>query len=159
MENRFSIQEIVKIAIGVEERGRNLYAALENKTSDRKVKEIWNYLKNQEERHRRTFAEMINAMDDYAVVEFGPSEYEKYLQALASEYIITDKLTERKIREGFDSDLQAVDFAIDIEKESILVYSAMREYIVSAKQPVIDDIIKEERVHLVDLIGLKDSLT
>jgi len=158
MSNVFSPQEILRIAIKVEESGKVLYETLEDKAKDEKVKKMWRYLKEQEELHRKIFQKMLDNTGDYIVHEFSPGEYGAYLKAVASEYIFTQQLVEKKSKESFANDLEAVKFGIYIEKESILTYTALRPYILSGKQATLDEVIDEEKKHLVDLILLKDFL-
>ena len=158
MRNTFNPQEIVKIAINIEENGKKLYAALEGKARDRKLKIMCKYLKEQEEIHHQIFQEMLDNIGEYIVHEFSPGDYEAYLRAIAIEYIFTQEIIRGKVKEGFKSDFEAVEFGIFVEKESILTYSALREYMLAGKQEVLDKVIDEERKHLVDLIVLKDFL-
>lgn len=158
MRNTFNPQEIVKIAINIEESGQELYQSLESKAKDRKLKLMWKYLKEQEEAHRQIFQEMLDNVGEYIVHEFSPGEYEAYLRAIATEYIFTQMIIKGKIKKGFRSDMEAVKFGIFVEKESILAYSALREYILPGKQAVLDKVINEERKHLIDFVVLKDSL-
>ena len=157
MKNTFNPQEIVKIAINIEENGKKLYGALEGKAKDGKLKLMCKYLKEQEEIHRQIFQEMLNNIGEYIVHEFSPGEYEAYLRAIATEYIFTQEIISGKVKEGFRSDLEAVEFGIFVEKESILTYSALREYMLTDKGVVLDRGIGEEKKHLIDLIVLKDS--
>lgn len=158
MANIFSPQEILRIAIKVEENGNKLYAALETKAKEKKLKDTWGFLKEQEEVHRKTFQEMLDKTGDYIVDEFNPGEYAAYIRAIASEYIFTPQLIADKIDEGFEGDKEAIDFGIKIEKESILTYSALREYIFTEKQPIVEKVIDEEKNHLVKLTLLKDQM-
>lgn len=158
MENIFNPQEILRIAIKVEENGQKLYRSLEQKTNNEKIKEVWHYLMEQEERHREVFATMLDKVGDYIVYEYSAGEYQAYIKAIASQFVFTQKLIEEKARQLFQSDMEAVDFGIYIEKESILTYSALREYVLTAKQSVLDKVIEEEKTHLVRLTSLKESL-
>ncbi len=158
MENIFSPQEILRIAVNVEKNGKNLYETLESKAKSESLKATWKYMKEQEEVHGQTFQTMLDNVKDYIVYEFSPGEYAAYLRAIASEYIFTQELIEKKTKEGFSSDLEAVDFGIYIEKESILTYSALRKYVLTAKQSIIEKVIDEEKKHLADLVMLKESL-
>jgi rubrerythrin len=158
MSNVFSPQEILKIAIKVEENGKKLYEALEKKTGNDNVRQVWAYLKDQEEIHRKTFSMMLDNIGDYIVYEFSPGEYDAYIKAIAGGYIFIEELMEKKIKEGFNSDLEAVDFGIYIEKESILTYSALHQYVLPEKHPILDRVIDEEKNHLVKLTVLKDKI-
>ncbi|MDP2924454.1 MAG: ferritin family protein [Candidatus Omnitrophota bacterium] len=156
--NIFSPQEILRIAIKVEENGRKLYEDLEKKAKDKEVKELWGFLKTQEESHRKIFQEILNKVGDYIVDEFNPGEYEAYVKAIAKEYIFTPEIITKKMKEGFSSDIEAIDFGIQIEKDSIITYSALRTYILTEKHPILDKVINEEKDHLVKLSLLKDFL-
>ncbi len=157
MTNIFSPQEILRIAVKVEERGENLYAALEAKSTNDKLKKLWKYLKEQEDLHRQIFQEMLEKVGDYIVYEFNPGEYESYLRAISSQYIITQELIEKKTEELFASDMEAIDFAIGIEKDSILTYTTLRDYVLSEKQSILDKVIREEKKHLAQLFLLREE--
>ncbi|UCC94542.1 MAG: ferritin family protein [Candidatus Omnitrophota bacterium] len=156
--NIFNPQEILRIAVQVEENGKNLYGILESKAKDTKLKEMWRYLKEQEELHRKVFQQMLDNVGDYIVYEVSPGEYDAYMRVIASSYILTQELIEKRMSQLFASDAEAIDFGIYIEKESILTYSALKEYVLTAKQPVIDKVIDEEKKHLVQLTLLKDQM-
>ncbi len=153
----YSPQEILTISIKVEENGSKLYQSLAARAKDDKLKNIWNYLKDQEEAHRKIFKQMLDNQGEYIVYDFCPGEYDNYLRAIASQYIFSSEIISQKTKQGFSSDEQALDFAIDMEKESILIYSSLREHIVVGKQEVIDRVIKEEKKHFADLVALKES--
>ncbi|MCK4912429.1 MAG: hypothetical protein KAS05_01760 [Candidatus Omnitrophica bacterium] len=158
MINTFNPREIIEIAINIEENGRKLYQTLEDKTKKEKLKSMYKYLKEQEEIHGKVFQEMLDNIGECIVHEFNLGEFEAYLRAIASEYIFTQELIDEKIEKGFGDGLEAVEFGIFVEKESILTYSALREYVLPGKQVALDKIISEERKHLISLVALKDFL-
>ncbi len=158
MRKEFSPQDIFHIAVQVENNGVDLYRALEEKSQSKDSKKVWAYLKEQEQRHAKLFGEMLENIGDYVVYDMGQGKYDEYFKVIASEYIITQKLTEKKEIKEFSSDIEAVDFGIYIEKESILTYSALKDYMQPGKQQQIDKIIDEEKRHLIELSSLKGSL-
>ncbi|MEI8349571.1 MAG: ferritin family protein [Candidatus Omnitrophota bacterium] len=158
MTNVFSPQEILRIAIKVEENGKQLYEMLAKNAKEKKIKDIWNYLATQEGLHKKTFEEMLEKAGDYVVYEYSPGEYDAYLKAISAQYVFAPEHIAKKIYDGFASDIDALDFGISIEKDSILIYSALRKYIKADKQSAIDKVLFEEKDHLVKLILLKDSL-
>ncbi|MFA7676708.1 MAG: ferritin family protein [Candidatus Omnitrophota bacterium] len=158
MLEKFNPQEILKIAVAVEENGRKLYENLEKKAKDPELKQMWAHLKDQEADHKKVFEQMFENLADYFVAEFNPGEYEGYLKAISFEFVFTRQLIEEKITEGFSSEIQALNFGIHIEKKSILVYSALRDYFLPDKKPVLDKVIEEEKKHLVELTTLKKKI-
>lgn len=155
MEPLYSPQEILRIAIKVEENGKKLYSLLGDKAVDKKLKEMWEFLRNQEEEHRQTFEGMLDNLSEYIVYEFTRGEYDAYLNAIAENYVFTQRLVEEKIKTWFSSQTEALDFAISIEKESILIYTAFKRYVKPERHSVIDRIIQEEERHLIQLTTLK----
>jgi len=159
MSQNYSPGEVLKIAVEVEENGKVLYGVLELESRSEQMKEIWAYLKDQEEIHRKVFQDMLDRQKDYIVAEFSPGENQAYLRAIASEYIFTQDLIRKHISKRFESDLEAVEFGISVEKISILTYVALREYIKKDKQVVLDKIIAEEKNHLARLKSLKRAIS
>ena len=51
---------------------------------------------------------------------------------------------------------EAVDAAIDSEKESIIFYNGIKEYFENKEE--IQKIIKEEQKHLMDLLTLPETM-
>ncbi|MCK5706429.1 MAG: ferritin family protein [Candidatus Aureabacteria bacterium] len=158
MEKVFSPQEILKIAIDVENNGITLYSSLAEKATDDKLKKMWTFLKEEEVKHAKFFQEMLDNAGDYIEDAFGNDEYEKYILAVASQYIFIKELMDEKISIGFKSDLEAVQFGIDVEKETILTYSAFKEYVKDSRKTVLDKVIDEEKKHFIALVSLKKSL-
>lgn len=158
MENAFNPCEILEIAIDIEENGRRAYGSFEEKARDPKVKEIWAYLKGQEIEHKKNFQNMLDERKNCGVQEFVPGEYEGYLRAIASDHVFISKAVEEKIKKGFSSDLEAIDFGIKMEKDSILVYSAFSEALNNEEQAVLNRVIAQEREHLIKFTELKTYL-
>lgn len=158
MDKSFSPQEIIGVAINVEKNGKDLYERLEFQERDNKLKNIWAYLKEQEEVHRKDFQKMLDHLKDYVLYEFNSGEYEAYLRAISSLYIFTNERIKEKLQEGFKSELESIDFALGVEKESIITYSELKPYILLERQPVLDKIIDEEKKHLVQLVSIRNNL-
>jgi len=159
MENIFHPSEIIRIAVNVERNGQTLFGMLQEKATDQKIKDMWGYLKEQEIHHQKIFADILSDTENYFVDEYNPGEYGAFLQAIASEYIVTQEVIEQRTKELFTSDLEAINFGIFIEKESIMTYSVLRDYVKSEHQDIIDKVIDEEKKHLVNLYKIKQTLT
>ncbi len=157
MNEAFNPCEILKITIDIEENGRKVYESFEGRAKDPKVREIWAYLKDQELKHKKVFQDMLDKKNNCEVEEFVPGEYGRYLQAIASECVFTPKIIEETIEKGFSSDTEAIDFGIQMEKDSILAYSAFRE-ILAGQEAALDEVIAQERKHLIKFTELKKYL-
>ena len=158
MDKNFNVSEILRIAVNVEKAGQKLYSVLETKAGNEDLRQTWRYLKEQEEEHQRIFQEMLDNIGDYIVEDFSPGEYDAYLSGTAQSYIFSQKLIEEKVKQEFSSDLEAVEFGISIEKDSILTYTAFKEAVKPEKKEAIDNVINEEKKHFVKLSALRKIL-
>jgi len=158
MADIFNARGILEIAVGVEENGESLYAVLERNSVQEPLRRLWCYLKEQEKSHCAAFQAMLDEFQEDDTREFSPGEYSAYFKAIAVNYIITLKLMELKKTELFATDLEAIEFGISIEKESILTYSALQEYLPSKQKKIVGRIIDEEKQHWVSLTQIRTAL-
>jgi rubrerythrin len=63
----------------------------------------------------------------------------------------------KKVKELTD-DAEAIDFAIQIEKDSILFYLELINMVRDHDRPTVKDILAEERKHIEHLMKLKAAL-
>lgn len=159
MSDIFSPRELLKIAVAVEENGKSFYAALAKKAPAGPMRDLWNYLKDQEETHIKVFKDILAKTSVDSVYDFSPEENGDYLKALAAGYIFTNDLISKKIDHMFSSDIEAVDLAVNIEKDSILVYSAFKGQIFKDEKMALDEVLSQEKKHLIQLLLLKNTLT
>ncbi|MBN2017248.1 MAG: ferritin family protein [Candidatus Cloacimonetes bacterium] len=155
--NIFDVTEIYQFAVQIEENGEKFYRAMVEKFDDPKVKELFDFLAIEEVRHEKVFKEMLAKIEDYNPQESYPGEYFDYLHAYADNLVFTID----KIDEGIESVNtvdEALQFAIGKELDTILYYHEMRNVVPKHQQKLVDDIIDEERKHVVQLTEMKRQL-
>jgi len=172
MGNIFSGSEIVELGIQIEKNGRDFYDILarnlENpRHKDRRVRqefwrkkaaELFKYLKGEEEKHIVIFQKILGKTESYQPVESYPGEYFAYMNALASNYVFTQKDKGKDIAKKIKSDKEAVDTGIGFEKDSILFYEGMKKTVPEHERKIVDDLILQEQNHLRQLTDLKKNL-
>ncbi len=158
MNNIFKGAEIVKIAIQIERNGFEFYKEIANRTSFFTVKELFEYLANQEVKHEKIFETLLSRVGDYVPVESYPGEYDMYLKALAGENIFTKDGSAKITLEKISSESQAVDAGIGFEKDSIIFFSEMKNFSPKEDHAAIERIVNEEKVHLRKLSRLRGEL-
>jgi len=154
VREKFSPEEILKLAIKIEENGRNFYTFCAENVEDTKIKELLTLLAEQEKEHRVIFEKILTKEKDTFVVESYASDYEAFMGALARECIFTKNIVEEKVSEGFSSPIELLDFALRIEKDSILLYTQFMESVLK-KLEFLDEIIQEEVRHFIWISRLK----
>ncbi|MFC1512585.1 ferritin family protein [bacterium] len=155
---KFKANELLEFAIRIEENGETFYKDMAWKNNNEKIKELFNYLADEETKHKDTFKSMLEKIEDYEPMEAYPDEYFLYLREYADEHIFNDTNNLSKKIESLKTDLEILDFAVTIEKDSILYYMEMKNLVSSNDKNVIENIIQEERMHYRKLVEIKKLL-
>ncbi len=111
-----------------------------------------------ERMHIHIFQGMLGEADKYQIPETCTGEYAAYLQALVDSAVFTDDTITSEIATRASGDIEAIELAIGVEKDSILFYYEMREILPQSVQPAVTKIIAEEKSHLRELFELKKKL-
>jgi rubrerythrin len=127
-------------------------------TDEATARDIFQRLANMEREHAQIFQSMLADADKYQITETYAGEYAAYLQALVDSAVFTDDFITSELATRAGSDVEALELAVNAEKDSILFYYEMKEIMPKPAQPTVDKIIAEEKSHLRDLSGIKKKL-
>ena len=158
MGNIFAGGEIVELGIQIEKNGRDFYHTLVNKSKNQKAQDLFRYLEGEEEKHIAVFKKILNSVHKYEPPESYPGEYFAYMNALASEYVFTQKDKGSQIAKNTKSDTEAIDLGIGFEKDSIVFYEGMKKAVPEYDIKVVNQLIAQEQDHLRQLSELKATL-
>lgn len=159
MPGIFSASEVLKVALEIERNGEVFYSAMAERLGDERVKELFKYLAGEERRHAQYFRKMEESVGEYRPRgESYPGEWEAYVKALAGSRIFSREMKPEELAERVKTEVEALEMAIGAEKESILFYTEMKQFVPESEHGVIEKIIDQEREHLVKLSSLKASL-
>ena len=158
----FNADEIFEMAIRIENNGAAFYRKAAGLQSDTKNQNFLEGLANMEDQHQKIFTEMRTTLTqkDNDPKVFDPyDEVSQYLTAMADTMggegspSVADSLT------GDETLEEILRIAVGLEKDSILFYLGIKDFIPSQSgQDRIDEIIKEERRHVVQLSNLLEKL-
>jgi rubrerythrin len=157
----FSSKEILEMAIRIEENGLGFYKAASASTESTKIKELFDFLIIEEVKH----VEQFEALKE-AITAGTPSDYNDpyladesaYLSALADSSIFMKGEEGVKKAQSIKSDDEAIDFAIQMEKDSILFYLELINMVRDDDRPTVKEILSEERKHIAKLTELRGSI-
>ncbi len=154
----FSGDELINLAIDIERRGITFYDIMAKSTDDEMARIVFEALVNIERQHISIFEDMLG--DDITTAESSSSspEYSDYLRSLIDDAVFTDDAITSEMATQADSDIKAIELAINAEKDSILFYYEMNELMPGKISPVIKRIIAEEKSHLQQLTEVKKRL-
>ena len=148
--------DIFQFAIRMEENGEKFYNYAASIAKDPKVFGIFTKLASEEIKHRKLFADMFSKIDTIMPKESYPGEYMTYLQNSIDGKVFSTTAT-KELAEINDV-IAALDFAIGRELDSVLYYSEMKKYVTSSAQSLLEQVIEEERRHVVILSEIKKNL-
>lgn len=153
----FAPDEILKLAIKIEENGFEFYHKMSQKMNDEKLKNVLQFLAEEESKHKEIFQKLLNKLEETEIVESYSGEYEAYMNALVSECVFVQDIVKKKAEEGFANAISLLEFALRIEKDSILLYSELKHDILRNEE-VLDSIINEERKHYVMISQMRSEI-
>jgi rubrerythrin len=150
----FNADEIFAMAEEIEVNGAKFYRWAAGRAKDDRSKKILETLAGMEDRHYKIFDEMRKKLADEQRVAtvFDPdNEAAAYLKAMADRRVF-DLAGMTGALKGNEPMAQVLQIAIGREKESIVFYVGIREFVPEKLgKDKIDDIIREEMSHVTML--------
>jgi rubrerythrin len=158
MANLFKPSEILKIAIRIEENGREYYLEAKERASTPAAAELFGFLADEEVRHLELFSGMLSGIGKEKVAESYPGEHDAYIRALAGSHVFTrDSVGKEMVARAKDEE-EILEFALGFEKDSILLYYEMLDLVPASKRKVVEEVIREEKSHVRKINELRSSL-
>lgn len=150
-----SVQEVIEQAIQTEKMGFQYYKkAAEKFESDEKLKDLFEKLAAKELAHEKIF---INLRDDIGhQIPDNWGEISMYMRAIVESEFFLGTGKALPSMQNIKTVKDAVNYAIRFEKDTLLYYHSLEA--LGEDTDVIDDIINEERDHIIWLSDFSKSL-
>jgi len=151
----FNADEVLEMAEEIERNGAEFYREAAGKTSEKPLKDMFLQMASMEDGHLKTFQEMRKelAAQEKEATSFDPyDEAALYLQTMADAKG-TEGLKAPEVKlTGSESPEEMLNIAIDAEKNSVLFYVGLRDFVsAQAGRDKVEAIIREEVKHVADL--------
>ena len=151
----FSLGEIVDLAVQIERNGERSYRKAQKEVSNQELASILEWLANDEREHEKWFLEMRKEIDE--------KTEDPKLEEMGRE-ILNSVLGEQTFSMD-DADFSRIkdintlfDISLEFEKDTILFYEMIKDFIDDGKVLAgIDRIIKEEKKHVKRLEELTNK--
>jgi rubrerythrin len=155
MKVRFNVDEVLEIAQQIERNGADFYRRAAELQQDASARAMLQELAAMEEEHEKTFSEMRAGLtdDERKEVTYDPEgELPLYLRALADKSVFQRKPKPSEQLTGKESVADVLRLAIGLEKDSIVFYLGMHDFVPARLGGTrIDEIVKEEMGHVASL--------
>lgn len=158
MSEIFKAAEILKTAIRIEENGVVFYREMLNRFKENNLRDIFNFLADEDERHRKIFEDMLSKTEQYEMTDSYPGEYESYLRAFADEHVFSKEKTGTLMAKKVKDVKEAIQFGIEVELDSINYYQEIKRFVPDYQKELIEKIIQEERGHFLKLSDIKKRI-
>jgi len=154
----FQVAEVVQMAVEEEHNGVTFYNTLTECAKDARLKEAAKRFAAQELGHEKAFSDMRNRLGIRPQAETYEGEYANYMNALMNGKTFPNEEAAVRLAQEAGGDVQAVETALLFEKNTLLFLSEMRGLVADRDKAIVDELIDEERQHLVDLSNLRKLL-
>jgi rubrerythrin len=143
---KFSLREAVEQAVQTERLGYEFYLEMSKRFSDRpQMKDLCETLAQKELDHEKRFSELMGAVKDEGEEDWG--EVSKYLRAIVESEFFLGKNKSLPSLEGVKTVADAIRFAIGFEKETLLYFYAVKDFL--KEKNIVSQIIEEEKSHII----------
>ncbi|MFV0423729.1 ferritin-like domain-containing protein [Oleidesulfovibrio sp.] len=152
MADLFKAGDIVRAAEEIEIRGEDFYRRLVASSEDEEARRLFHWLMEEEMTHRAVFSAMGERLAPVELPAWADeSDYLMYMRSLLDSHALfrPDAVPAEQL--GRD---EAVRLAMQFEKDTMLFFAEMRDFVPEAERKHIDNCIAEERKHLKQLMAM-----
>ncbi|MBI5417681.1 ferritin family protein [Candidatus Poribacteria bacterium] len=149
--------EIIELGIQIEKNGKDFYNTLADNSKNFNAIKAFKYLAEEESKHIDIFQRIYNSLSLDSSSEVYPDEYFAYMNAIASEYVFTQKDKGNEIAKKITNYNDAINMAISFEKDSIVFFEGIKNVVKENEHKIINKLILQEQGHLMKLYEMKNS--
>jgi rubrerythrin len=146
------------MAVRVENQGVDFYKKCAEVAAESRVRNVFEFLIDQEFKHAEVFSRMKQILEDYELPESYPGETMSYLDNLVKDRVFSRQEQAVDLSRKASDPFSAIEMALEFEKRSILFYSGMKQMVRLSEQDTIDEVIGEELKHIRRLLELRRTL-
>ena len=152
MPDLFSAKELIEVAVREEHTGAVYYRALAEATESEELAEFARAVAKMEDDHEAKFRAMLEDVGEYEPAgESYTGEYESYMAYLLEGRIFPAGQDGVELARRQTDDKAAVETAMELERNTLLFYHEMVQFVPEQNRAMLDSIIAEERQHVTDL--------
>ena len=150
MPDLFSARELIDVAIREEETGATYYRAVADATDSDELADFMRSVAAMEDEHAEKFRGLRERVGEFRPTGEGyGGEYESYMAYMLEGRIFPAGDEGVALAKRQEDERRAIDTAMELERNTLLFYQEMLKFIPEPQQNLLDDIIAEERQHLI----------
>ena len=158
MPDTYTTGELINVAINIERSGITFFDIMARTTDSDVARDTFEQFVKMEREHLTLFQDMISQMADSPSAGALTPEVSGYIRALIDGAVFSNDAAMDDAVSGADTDSRALEVGISAEKDSILFYQALKDIMPPAAANLLDNILTEEKTHLIHLSEIKKQL-
>jgi rubrerythrin len=152
---RYSFREVIEQAIQTEKLGHDFYTAMAKRFNEyEQLKSLFEMLATKELQHEKRFLALKDGIKEQEPE--GWEEVSSYLRAVVESEFFLGKNKSLPSLEHLKTVKDAIHYALGFERETLLYYYGLKDALINTG--AIDEIVNEEKSHIVWLRELKNTL-
>jgi rubrerythrin len=146
----------MRVAVADEQSGEQMHKKMAARTENPKLKSQFSDLAGQENAHQQAFHKMQIELEKTQSTEHLPDMYADYLELLIADGYPAKAHEEL---EACETDADMVNLAIRFERDQLALQRDLSDLLGVRDHEMVNQIIQEEREHLVQLSLMRKSLS
>lgn len=156
MSSILNVVDVVDIGIVKEKARRDFYNAVSKTFTDKPLIDLFRKLRDWEEAHVKKFQLIRDGLKIEKAHESYPGEMSSYINALVDDRLYREVGPE-SFKKHIKTPVDAIEYGIVFEKDAILLFIELAQYVRSSHKEVIMQLIEEEKQHMIYLERLKSQ--
>ena len=154
MSNVFNAAEVVDLGIEKEKKRRDFYGFAAAAFKEKEMKDLFTRLRDWEDTHIKKFTEIRNSIEESEAAETYEGELAEYIKATVDDMLYKQASAEW-FAKNVKTQLTAIRYGIGFEKDAILFFNELLKYMTPHHREKVQELIDEEKKHLIYLNELK----
>lgn len=150
-------KEILGFAVYIEERGYEFYVEAMKKFSEPRATELFQYLADEEFKHEKIFRKLMEQEGNVRKGE-PDAEYQGYMREFVKAHQLGDKEAIQAKLARLATLAEILDLAMGFEKDSIVLFSELKEIYARGHAASVEKVVHEEMGHLRKIFQMKLQL-
>ncbi|MFA5183729.1 MAG: ferritin family protein [Syntrophales bacterium] len=159
MNYNIAVEDIVKMAVKIEENGEMVYRYLTKQFEGEEIKRLFTLLADQETYHRSYFEGLLSTLTKGSQSQMSLDQDKlDHLKGFAGEHVFLPDNVLALVGKKIGSKIEVFDFAILAEKETAEFYERLLALIPAEERSGVERIIGQERNHFLILTKEKEKI-
>jgi len=155
----YSLNEVLAMAIKIEENGYKIYSQLAEENKNQRLKELFDFLAVEELRHKEVFQNINNKLKTSPYqLPYSWEEVQPYLSAITDSHFFSGEDKVFNLMKEAKTDEEIINLALEFEKETLLFYYEILNLVAEEDKQTVLQLINEEKNHIKKLKTIKEEL-